>query len=205
MSWDGLRHVVVSDYAKTLIRVKARQLCRRLGSSRSDEDDLQQELSLLLYSKLPQFDPDRASLPTFIDRVIESGVRMLLRNARRLKRGSGMSPQSLDATDTSGSQRPLRDAVQQDAHARRTGQSAHDPQDVFTDRDAAEHAIAVLPDDLRSLCLRLKESDPTPLAEQFGMSRHQMRQAIAQIRRYFVRAGFEEMRICGRGRRRRHR
>lgn len=184
------REVVVSEYVQTIIRVKARQLCRRPCFSRSDEDQLKQDLILLLLTKLEQFNPELATLNTFIDRVVESGARMAWRAARRQKRGAGRNAESLDAAGPACPEQPLRDSVQQDAHSRRTGSTSRDPRDEFVDRDAIEHAINRLPEELRPIARLLMEFDPTPLASKLGMSRRQMRVAISTIRQHFVRAGF---------------
>ena len=53
---------VLTDYARTLIRFKARQLCRLHSFSKSDEEDLQQELWLAVVNQAGKFDPARASI-----------------------------------------------------------------------------------------------------------------------------------------------
>ena len=78
--------VLLTDYVKTLIQVKARQLRRQRGFTRSDEDDLRQELWLALIGQADKFDPRRASFNTFVDRVVRTAVRMLLRRSDRLER-----------------------------------------------------------------------------------------------------------------------
>lgn len=190
MSSSDAHEVVVSEYAQTVIRVKARRLCRRPGFGRSEEDRVRQDLSLLLLTKLEQFNPERATLNTFVDRVVESGVRMFLRSARRLKRHGGRVAESLDAAGPACPTRPLRDFVGQDAHARRTGATSPDPRDEFVDRDAIQHVLDLLSPEDRALCERLLEIEPTPLAAELGMSRRQMRQAIARLREQFCRVGF---------------
>ena len=52
-------HLVLTDYATTLIRVKAWQLCRRTDFSSSEHDDITQELWLRLLTKAHYFDPQR--------------------------------------------------------------------------------------------------------------------------------------------------
>lgn len=189
MSSDDVREVVDSEYAKALIRVKARQMCRQPGFTRSDAKDFEQELFLLLIAKLECFDPARASLNTFIDRVVESGVRMMLRNAARLKRGKGRFARSLDAEPASGHGRPQSTRLPQDAHSRRTGRQQRDPIADFLDSDAIAAAIESMSEDLREICEMLKEVEPTPLAKRMGMSRRQMNRSMEQIREHFIRAG----------------
>jgi DNA-directed RNA polymerase specialized sigma24 family protein len=70
---------IVTEYARTLIRVKAKQIVRRPGFSRSDQADVEQDLVVHLLCQAEHFDPERASLNTFIARVIDSAVAMLVR------------------------------------------------------------------------------------------------------------------------------
>ena len=95
MGVDFANQVVVSEYARTTIRVKAGQLVRQPGFSRSDLEDVEQELIVHLLSKAQQFDPDRGSLNTFIFRVIDSGVAMLVRK-----------PKAVDVQSTNGNSVP---------------------------------------------------------------------------------------------------
>ena len=69
---------VCTEYARTLIRVKARQIVCRPGFSRSDTGDVEQDLYLHLLSQAQQFDPTRGSINTFIARVVDSAVAMLV-------------------------------------------------------------------------------------------------------------------------------
>src|SRR4051812_1985208 len=90
-------HAPVSAYARNLIQRKARQISRRAGFSRSDVQDIEQDLTLALLRKLPQFDPRRGASPdTFADRVIISAVKMMLRDAGRQKRAAGRHARSLN-------------------------------------------------------------------------------------------------------------
>lgn len=56
----------LTPYAKSLIAFKAKQLCRKPGFGRCDEDDLVQDLTLCLLEKGDRYDPSRgASIDTF--------------------------------------------------------------------------------------------------------------------------------------------
>jgi len=87
---------VLTNYARNLIQVKARQLCRRREFLPADQADLQQELWLMLCERADAFDPAKASLDTFIDRVVNTAVGVILRNRQRLKRNTGGPVVSLD-------------------------------------------------------------------------------------------------------------
>jgi RNA polymerase sigma factor (sigma-70 family) len=179
--------VVVSEYVRSAIRAKAARLCRLPGFQRRDQEDLEQELVVHLLVRLQGFEPERSSINTFIDRVLDSAVRMELRRAHRLKRGQGRRLESLDADTPSG---PLRDAVPQDVHSRRTGATSVDPREQRIDGDALQLALDSLPDNLRRLCERLMEIGKTRLAAELGISTRQVGNLIEQILPTLLRAGF---------------
>lgn len=79
----------------------ARRLSQRKGFTRSDEEDVQQELWLILLREAKRFDPERASLHTFIDRVVRAAGGMIARRRRRQKRAAGGHVVSLDQRDLS--------------------------------------------------------------------------------------------------------
>ena len=66
---------------RTIIKKKARQLCRRSECSRSDFDDLCQEMHLHLLRKAHLFDPARACPMAFAQQAINSYAAMHLRAA----------------------------------------------------------------------------------------------------------------------------
>ena len=83
---------------RTIIKKKARQLCRRSEYSSSDFDDLCQELHLHLLQKAHLFDPGRACPAAFAHEAIKSFIGMQLRRARRQKRGGAKVPVSIERT-----------------------------------------------------------------------------------------------------------
>jgi len=79
---------ILTAYVTALIRVKARQLVRDHLFRRSDEEDLRQELTLRLLKRARRYNPARASLHTFADRVVASLAATLVRERRRQKNGA---------------------------------------------------------------------------------------------------------------------
>lgn len=76
---DDRSHPGINGYASRLIKFKARQLCRRPGFSRSDQEVIEHDLLTDLHLRMPRYDPARAQCNTFIDRVIERRIISLLR------------------------------------------------------------------------------------------------------------------------------
>ena len=66
-----VQKLVENEYARTSIRVKAKQLSRRKDFGTSCREDIEQDLWLHLLGQAARFDGDRSSLNTFIDRVVK--------------------------------------------------------------------------------------------------------------------------------------
>ena len=183
---------VLTDYARKLIRFKARQLCRLHSFSKSDEEDLQQELWLAVVNQAGKFDPARASLDTFIDRVVNTAVAMILRDRQRQKRANGFQTVSLDVTPSDGhGNEPLAAKVSQDDLARRLGTEPTDETERRETAEAVASALAKLPDELRDVCRRVMGGSISAAAEDLETSRRQIRNALATARPYLEEAGVD--------------
>lgn len=184
---------VLTAYAKSLIQIKARQLSHKAGFNRSDEDDLRQELTMHLLRQAHRFDPGRASVNTFIARVVGSYVVTLLRRRARSKRAPGYFTQSLDQPvgNADGKVAVLRDRLSEADLGRRTGRGPDNSTERRDLADAVSQAIASLPVELQDICSRLGEGTIASVARDLGVSRCQVAKAIARIREHFRASGLE--------------
>lgn len=187
---------VCTEYARTLIRVKARQIVRRPGFSRSDTSDVEQDLYLHLLNQIRQFDPFRGSLNTFIARVVDSGVAMLLRERRRNKRApvSGVVVQSLEVMidQADGVTSPLGATVSQADAERRNGREPISEADLFALVEDVRRLMDALPPQAQAVCRSLMERNRTETESDLALSRRAMSAAMKQIRQHFARGGFGE-------------
>jgi DNA-directed RNA polymerase specialized sigma24 family protein len=183
--------VVRSDYARKLIKFKARQLSRRPGFNQSDIDDLEQEIALVILTYGGGFDPERASLHTFLDRVVSSAARRILRDRGRLKRAAGNGAQSLESmvADRDGMSRPIGETITASDTDRRTGGSRCSDIEDFEFADAFQAAWGSLPAEIADVCRRVMERGITAAADELGVSRRQIRNALAIARVHFAAAG----------------
>ena len=185
--------VLLTAYARSLIRHKSRELCRRPGFSRSDEPDLAQDLTLALLRKAHLYDPGRgASVDTFAGRVIDSEVKMILRARRRKKRAAGYLARSLDAdpTDAAGAPGPLADALSDVDRSRRGRLATADPAAAAETAEALRHALAGLPPFEAEVARHLCECrSAASVARVMQVSRRRVRAAVEQIRRRCADAG----------------
>jgi len=187
------RNDIVTEYARTLIRVKAKQLIRRPGFCRSDQDDVEQDLVLQLLSQARHFDPDRGSLNTFIARVVDSAVAMLVRERGRIKRSPSDDAriQSLGETveQPDGPPVPLWMLISiADLERRTGGTSLSDAERHELSEDVAS-VISSLPQELQDVCRSLMHRNRTETERELGMSRRNYDAAIQRIREHFTQFG----------------
>ncbi|MEO7649485.1 MAG: sigma factor, partial [Bryobacteraceae bacterium] len=64
-----------------------------------DREDLEQEALLALWRALPRYDAARASLRTFVERVVETAITSVLRSRLAQKRQAGRLEQVNDRTE----------------------------------------------------------------------------------------------------------
>lgn len=171
----------IDPYAQQRIEYHARRLSRKPGFTLSDVPDIEQELAMDLLKALPKFDPSKASLPTFISRVVNRRCLGLLRDARHPKRRGGTS---LDAS--------MGDEVTQDQRHRMTG---HRPVDEVEKAEVAEVvqlALGKLPDRLHKIAVLLMTHTQAEAARELGVSETTIHRARKQIREHFEESGVQD-------------
>ena len=130
----------------------------------ADREDIEQEGLTACWLALPQFDPARASLRTFIERVIASRIASLVRAARR-------SPARVSLT--AAGPRPV--------------DSEAEVQELYADVERLSSAFECHD---RQLILLLLEHSPAETGRMLGLPRSTVHDRILRLRRRFVAAGF---------------
>jgi RNA polymerase sigma factor (sigma-70 family) len=183
---------ITTSYVQTMIRVKARQLIRRPGFSPSDQPDVEQDLVAVVLKEAHLFDPARGTVHTFISRVVKSAAAMIVRDRGRLKRAPESRVLSLDEPDFNAAVREentLAANVQKADLLRRQGRVATEDNDDRVQALDIGNALAGLPPHVREIAARLAEDSESSVARDLGISRRQVRKAIAQIRDALAAAG----------------
>lgn len=184
---------VVNEYAQTLIRVKAKQLVRQPGFSRSDQEDIQQDLMVHLLSQADHFDPQRGSINTFIARVVDSGVAMLVRDRGRLKRcpEEGVEIESLETMvdQNGGAPAPLWSLVSHADLRRRTGVDSLTEAQVYELAEAVSEVCESLPRELQEVCRSLLVRNRAETERVLKLSRRRLNTLLTEIRRRCAQAG----------------
>jgi len=192
---DGNSHFQnLPDYAARLIRFKARKLVGHYGYGRSDQDDIQQDLSTFLWQRLGRFDPDKGDLKPFIDHVVKKGIASLIERRLAAKRDYRREESSLNdpVRDVDGNETQRAALMDENEGARRLGRGhVH-----FTDRADLAAVLAEirsrLPDELRPLWDELKTASPTEAARRLGIARGTLYERKKLLRRCCEDAGLEE-------------
>jgi len=189
------KHRGISDYAADTIRCKARQLIGKAGFTKSDVDDLMQEMTLDLLERLPKFDPNKAAQSTFVARVIERKISKILRHRMQEKRDFRREACSLneEVPDGKGGTVERSQTLTQDAHDLRVGR--HDrPEAERVDMHLdVSLAISELPPDLKPLAESLLTHSIAEVAREFGMPRSTVYETgIARLREIFEDKGLGE-------------
>ncbi len=171
--------LTLDDYAMTLIRLKARQLIGRYGFNRSDREDIEQELTLDLLTRLDRFDPRQGRPATFVQMVVNRHVASLIRQRRSVAHDYRRAMVSLDE---------LSDETGDD----------NGTEPAFDDRDQRDLAIDVndavdaLPDHLRSVADDLRVQTIAEVARERRCHREAMRGTTTRIRCHFRGRGLDD-------------
>ena len=184
----------IGDYAENLIRFKARKLARTAASPEVDWEDFAQDMRLDLWRRLSKFDPGKATLNTFIARVVEHKIASIiearkagLRDYRR-QRCSPNDP--LKTPDGKPAERG--DMLDQNATLLRTGGANRPAGERIDLRDDIRTVLAGLPPELRGLCCRLMKGTPTEVQGETGIPRGTLYEPFETLRRRFEKARLKE-------------
>lgn len=186
-------HPVVSHpYAATLIRIKARQLCRRTDFTRSEVEDLQHSMWAYLIEKAPLYDPKRGNIEAFITTLVTTWVAQELRRRSREKRRQAHYNASLDTTmiEQEGDQVPLGKTLDEADLLRRLGRHPESQTDRLVVREAILHAVKRLSAEQQELLADVLDSDISTAAERHGVSPSTVRRWLNKMREVFRDAGF---------------
>lgn len=188
--------IVTHPFTRKLIKIKARQLCRRSDFSTSDYDDLCQEMVVYLLNKAHLFDPERGNLEAFITNAINTWIGQEFRSRGRDKRRCAFESVSLEGTtvELEGETKTLYSIIG-DAHAeRRIGRERRSPLEAIELNEAVRRAFDSLEPDDQELLLHVSEHGVASAAREWSrrlnrpVSRRQITRAMIRIR-----ARFEEL------------
>jgi len=80
-----------STYVRKLIKYRSQECIQRNSWLGDDPEDLVQELTIHVWRRSPQFDQNRSSYRTFVDRIVDNKIKTILIAAKAQKRDARLS------------------------------------------------------------------------------------------------------------------
>jgi len=206
MGTDPIRSALTSEYVQTLLKIKASQLARRPEFRKTDPADIEHDLITHVLKQADNYDPARSKPHTFVTRVVETAVAMLVRDRGRIKRAAGFRAVSLDsaAVSETGHETTMAALVSDEDLRRRCGGQVDDQERTDLSIDIAQ-AMAGLTPQQRDIATRRVSATEVDVARQLGISRRQVHNAVLAIREHFEKAGLRESDAPGQPAQGRHR
>ena len=182
--------IVSHAFAVKLIGIRARQLCRRRDFSKSDYDDLCQEMRAYLVEKAALFDPGRGNIEAFVTNALNTWVAMQLRHRDRRRRRKSYETVSLDGTpiECEGDVVSLGSVLLPEDGRRMTQTDPISPTERLELRDALAHVMRRLDPKDRRLLAEVAEHGVAGASRNLGVSRRQIYNALARLRPMFKKA-----------------
>ena len=184
----------LDDYSINLIRYKTRRLIGQAGYTRSDQEDIEQDLSIHLRQQLPKHDPRKGTLKTFVNTVLDNKIRTMV-SARLTSqfdfRQHDCSLDDMIEADT-GDMVSRAEAIDAEEYLMATGRLNRRTLDIVELRIDVRCAVSMLPADLQDLCARLQERTIVDIAREDGVSRHKIDELRRRIAFLFLEHGLDQ-------------
>ena len=183
--------ILSNPFTVTLINVKAHQLCRRSDFSRSDYDDLRQDMRLYLIKKAHLFDPVRGNLEAFVTKALSTWVAIQLRYRNSEKRRESYKTVSLERTAVKcdGEITTLGKVLLEEDGRRMTQAYGISEAEHFELREAVDQAVQKLGPNDRALLIQVAQQGIKRTAKSRGVSWRQVNNAMNRIRAIFKKMG----------------
>jgi len=185
------RYDGIDEDASYIIRRKARELIGKYGFTRSDRDDLEQELVLELLIRLPKYDPTRSKRNTFIKRIVNNKIATIIETKRAGKRDYRRCRLSLNDDVNGDDGEPIERyaTIDQDEYLLRIGKRGRPVSEQSELKIDIEGFIASLPPGLRDLCDLLKLDNVSVVARLLKIPRFTIYDRITHLRKRFESQG----------------
>jgi len=186
----------ISQYAARRIKYKAEQLIGTAGYTQSDREDIEQEMMLDLLTRVPKYDKTKATLKTFIARVIDRKISMMIRARECPLRDYRREGCSLNERVHNGrSNVATIERAETLAHEeldRRFGRQSRSAQEIVDFNHDIAMVLAGLPESLRKLCEILMTGNMVEATREMGIRRRSLCRLVGAIRGLFKNEGLQE-------------
>lgn len=165
------------------VRHHARRASGRLSGI--ELEDLEQELMLHAHRRLSSYDPERADLWTYADRILSNFVANLAKAAGARSRGGGASKVSLDDPKLELDSGPIATAI-----CDRSSPDLSWCERIHLRQDL-DRVLHSLPQHLQECCHWLARGSVTETARRSGLARSSIYSRITTLKRAFAAAGLD--------------
>ncbi len=181
---------VLDEFALNLIRSTARRLSRQAAFSRDERDDLEQDLTLAVLTRIPDYEPSRGHFYAYLTAIVDRHAKSLGRHRRAecrtfLRGGTSLN---VKVSDEDG-EVEFAATVTSDAHGKRTGQVTRTPCELVDLKHDLELFLETLPPDLKKLAHRLRTENVASIASATGKSRPGVHRQLQRLRNRMLKAG----------------
>ena len=187
------------QYVTTLIQITVHRTIGRYRFTESDQDDLEQQITLEVIRRRPAFDPTKAQENTFLARVVKNTIADIIAARKAACRDYRREEGSLSrwVLVEGDSSHPLHNewatrgelVTEQDARLH-LGKGSIDPEELGDLAIDLSDAAATLPDRLRNVYEHLRELGTVQdVANAMGLHRSSVYDAIKEIRTHCEEAG----------------
>lgn len=182
------KHEQLTAYTMKLVQCKARQLVGKAGYTWDDIEDIEQDLTRDLLERLPKFDPAKATLNTFADRVVGRRLCNLLRHRQSEMRDHRREAFSMNEEfETEEGPMERQETIGQDEIDLRTGRynrPASERDHLQMDMNAV---LIGLSPELRQVAGMLRTQSVAEVARDLGIPRRTFRDRhLVQLREAFA-------------------
>lgn len=183
----------IDDFTVRIIRRKARQLVGRAGFTRSDVDDIEQELVMKVLKNRAAFDPAQACWHAFVATIVERHTATLLRDKRMEKRDFTRAT-SLDVlvVDPIEGLTQMASTIGQRELDARLGLKTRPEQEIAELIQDMKAVLDSLPPAWRQVCERLQTESVSQVSRDLGIARTTLSYLLRRLRRRFERSQIRE-------------
>jgi len=183
-------YIATDKFTKDLIRRKARQLIGKAGFTKTDREDIQQQLYQHLIRRAKFFDPEKAHWNVFATTLIERFVADILRRKRAAKRDH-QRVVSLSTVIADGEEGPVKlgDTISRRENDARLGRSLRGEHELAQLKIDVTETIASLPPEMREVAEALQRHSIAEVARRKGIPRTTLNDVVQRIRERFEDAG----------------
>jgi RNA polymerase sigma factor (sigma-70 family) len=189
-NYEGLDAVMAET-----IRIKSLSLVGKAGFTRDDLDDIRQELTLDLLTRLPGYDHEKSAFGTYVNDVVDNGIASMLEARNSAKRDWKIRNDSLN-DDVPEAENEWIEQIQivspEDLPWNGDG-SLNSPFDQCDQNVVLSKAMDNLSPRQRMLCRLLACKNVSEISSLMGISRQALYRKIARIRKKLLEMGFENL------------